>query len=302
MRSLRPLGSRKHSLRVLRQCTLSVLLCGVVSWGIACGDEQNKPVLSQVVLIADSMGLPIGIDDGDHFFELLIKNRDQIYPKWSRRSLSVLYPDVRVVRKAVLGASSAKMLSILQDVPNNPDGRSLVVIAVGLNDFFFMMTDPNAKKMKEAVKDLEVNLKQFVRHFHNKRRFPHGADIVILNYQDLTESSGFVAPFWPSGGFCGFWPRQDNDAAKIYRQMFSTLDDMLSSLSSEGDVMIADINTLLRGHGSWFWLRESPFYQKDDPSFWFTLDCIHFNERGHHAIRELIWGLLPEEITAPPSL
>ena len=281
---------------------LHTALSAVVSLSIVlsgCGDDTEKTSLTQIVLIADSMGVPIGIDKRSLFFELLLRNEDQLYPKWSNKALLDLYPNMRTVKIAKIGYPSSRLLPELTNVPEKPDGRSLVIVAMGFDDFSHMLTEQNLEKVIDSVRELKLNIKQLLRYFQNKTRFPNGVDVVILNHQDLSEGLGLVAPFWPGGGFCSMWPRENNEVAEVYRQMFLRLTAMLASLSEEEHFMLADVNSLMRGHGAWFWLKESPYYYKDDPTFWFTADCLHLNERAHHAIRELIWKLLPERITNP---
>lgn len=252
-----------------------------------CAEKNIR--LTKIILIGDSMLKGIDISQAHQISSLLIENDDSAYPDYRGKDLSSRFPAAQIVDRIDVGITISESLKSLNSELDNPAGRTLVIYAAGLNDVGNIFAGKIS--LEEGAKAITEGLEIIAEHFSQKRRFPDGVDLLLWNYQDYSDGVGFIPAENASEAFaCKLWPKKFSDDSQLMLVVVAALEDALSLVTKKyRHVHLIDIHRMLLGHGAWFFLNDAPFYCDDDPSLWYNDDCIHFNERGSHQVRKLIW-------------
>ena len=164
--------------------------------------------------------------------------------------------------------------------PRIVDGDTIVVLTVGGNDYqlvmFEMLLTGNPSALADET-EAEVlgNLAEVVSYFDDGKYFPDGAHLYLANVYDPTDDKGRASGCFFSVDFSSIWP------------YFRDANEAIRDFAVDRGVAMIDMNGHFLGHGWNYDDPSLPVYHADDPSVWFSRDCIHPNNDGHHQIRRL---------------
>jgi lysophospholipase L1-like esterase len=242
---------------------------------------QNKPRLTRLVVLGDSIAQGFGVEPGQEFHSLLMRNDDQRYPEFEGRDLMGRFSGVEKTVLSKPAATSPKTVIQAQSVSSNRSGRTLVIISVGLNDFRTdMLSALDADKVRDKALAVIGNLARIQQHFADTSRFPHGAVIGLFNIYDPTDQAGKLPPWLD---LCYFF-HCSCYAAFSKSGNLALFNELLAGFARRSGWVLLDLHGRFKGHG----YQQHPI-QAQDPDLWFQADCLHANERGNHEIRQLVW-------------
>ena len=171
------------------------------------------------------------------------------------------------------------------------------VVSAGGNDFnddILAMVDPiKAAVVRNTVKS---NLVKIADNFKDPLRYAGGATIVLLTVHDPTDGRGNLPALSGLDGFCK--TIQGPVGLLVGGSAVTNLvalDDEIKKLGQRSDVRVVDNHGAFLGHGYHHADATLPSYHASDPTLWFSNDCAHLNDRGHHEVRRLIWHALFNE-------
>ena len=276
-----------------RSAPLTVLIVAAC----ACEPPPSVPAggpFTQLVILGDSIGTGFGVLPAEAFAQLLLRNDDARYPDFAGRDLEHLAPEVQLVNLSDRGVTTRELLDQLGRVPDNPSGRTLVVLSIGFNQFRVDLLAFFDARL--AWKEAEVTadaVRRVSAHFADLERFPGGARIALLPLLDPSDGTGRIPPFPQAYGLCLYFFALPN--MFTYWPLFN---ERLRTLSGEVglDVTYVDAYAAFLGHGFHHADPTLGSYHPDDPTLWFGDDCLHANARGNHELRRLIWSAMrPDE-------
>jgi lysophospholipase L1-like esterase len=257
--------------------------------GPAITAEPFKKIWSEqktvFIGIGDSVTRSLGADKKDTYFELLIRNDNEIYPDMAGKDLSTVFPNLTF-------RNYAQDYTITQDhidhqlikVPQyGSDVRGIIVITSGGNDLIhdYGRTSPKDGAMygcKYAQAQIWCeNMKQRLDTLLTglMTKFPGGCEIFLANIYDPTDGFGdpqtIGLPRWP-------------DAMKVIALANQKIAELCEKYPN---VHWVDIHSEFLGHGIHCdeWWRST--YRKDDPHYWYYTNLEDPNRRGFDAVRRL---------------
>jgi len=275
----------------------AALLTLLVVAACACAPPPSAPErgpFTQLVILGDSIGTGFGVLPSEAFAQLLVRNDDQRHPDFAGRDLEHLAGEVRLVNLADRGVTTRELFDQLGRVPDNPSGRTLVVVSIGFNQFRVDLLAFFDSRL--AWKEAEISadaVRRVSGFFADRARFPGGARIGLLPLLDPSDGTGRIPPFPQAYGLCLYFFALPNMFA--YWPLFN---ERMRALSGEVglDVTFVDAYAPFLGHGFHHADPELRHYHPDDPTLWFGDDCLHANARGNHELRRLIWSAIrPDE-------
>lgn len=244
---------------------------------------SNRPVL--LLGIGDGITAGFGAPPNHGYFDRLAGNPDDEFPDMRGRSLARVLPNLRVCNLAVTGANSIECLTLhsrkLEPQPKETFG--IIVMTIGGNDLIhdYGRTPPRDGAMYGAnyyeafflLSRTQERILQIVREIEAK--FPGGCQFFLANVYDPTDRMGDVfnagLPPWPDG----------LDVLDAHNENVSTL------VHRQPNLHLVNIHQAFLGHGihcRQFW---RPFYDPDDPHFWYGANLENPNDRGYDALRRL---------------
>lgn len=256
--------------------------------------DQASPTLNNLTLVVnlgDSLAAGVGVDANRSYRSLLVNNDDQAYPGFKGMDLHTHFPNIQAVDHAISGSTTSSLVDQLQNVPDNLNGNTLVVISSGGNDFKnkFYISALTPSKIVDVAQAATANIQKVIDHFADKSRYPHQTTIVLFRVHDPTDGEGGMSYQSGMTKWCfafiglGLVGGQNVLAAlDIFNQHY--LD-----FAQQKGIRIADNYSEFLGHGVYHDDPTNAYYDSTDPSAWFQSDCLHANERGHHEMRRLIW-------------
>ncbi|MCB9554869.1 MAG: SGNH/GDSL hydrolase family protein [Deltaproteobacteria bacterium] len=258
---------------------------------------QAKPDLGKPTLfvnLGDSIAAGYGVPSDLAFRSLLFQNVDSRYPAYAKQDLSSRYPGIQIYDRALAGSTSDELRWQVAAVPANTTGGTLVSISIGGND---LLSDVNAMVVPEAVKnkgqEVIANIKHVIDHFSDAKNYPGKATFLIFTVYDPTDHMGTIPKEVKVIDLCeqvkAFGPLIGTTLAAHLR-LFNN--ELIQFAKQRSNVLVVDTHAGFLGHGYHYADTQSTFYDANDPSLWFSYDCLHPNIRGHHEIRRIIWDLL----------
>lgn len=186
---------------------------------------------------------------------------------------------VPVVNVAVGGATTGSMRAdqpgMLRTRLSLPvRGHSVVVITIGGNDLQLAIIsgNPEGATLTTAIN----NIRQTVQFLQDPANFPDGASIYVSAVYDPSDGEGYIEG-------CFF-----NLRLPTFVTGLNTWRSRYVDLGREMGFGVVDALGHFHGHGHNYAHMDNPFFDRTDPSGWFS-DCIHPNDRGHHELRRLFF-------------
>lgn len=233
----------------------------------------------------DSVTDGFGASAGKSYFERLVKNPSDEFEDMLDINLREVIPNLEVHNLSMSGSTSRELVDYqLPRLPEIDDETfGIVVMTTGGNDIIhnYGQTPPHEGAMygatfKQAepwIVNFDVRLGGILDSVTN--HFPGGSAIFLANIYDPTDGIGDTVnaglPRWPDG-------------LKIH----TAYNEVIARVAEQrDDVFLVDIRGEFLGHGihsRQFW---QPFYQTDDPGYWYFDNLEDPNDRGYDALRRL---------------
>lgn len=255
---------------------------------------QTHPTLENITLFVNlGDSIAAGWSSLKSYADLMVHD-DNTRPEFKDKDLTTLFGSITVRDLAKAGSTSDELLDQLKSVPENQTGHTLVLISSGGNDILYdYQLALDEEGVKEFGKKVAENIDAVLQHFSDTTRYPGGVTLAFLNLYDPTDGTGFIPEDTPVVDMCKNalpFLNMLGDKLMYHLQLYN---DALSEYAKQKDnVYLIDIHREFLGHAFQYADPQSPYYNADDPTLWFTYDCIHPNTTGHYGIRAIIWNLL----------
>jgi len=228
--------------------------------------------------------------------KLLLANDNTTYPTWSGRDLATRFPGIRYYDYAQSGADSKDVLQ--SQVPSAKNVSAsvgvLVVVHVGGND----LNDDFAASLLDQGRTLNANLYQIATQLRNNPRWSGlPVQVVIANFYEPTDDVGTIFGSGYEGSVddstvCNL---VKNPLSGAFRGTYYSFIGNVATASDDTGSTLVDVHDHFLGHAFWHLHPEKPFYDAADPTLWFSMDCTHAANRGHHELRRLFWQAVTDE-------
>ncbi len=250
---------------------------------------------ARLVLLGDSITAGVGADKDAWAYAALLQENDgkkwRAYDDVDLESTLPAIPEVIDVSRS--GATTDTLLA--QQIPaldaqlgDAPvEGSTLVVFTVGGNDAV-MALNP-LSNAEEVIDGILANFEAIFEALTSSDRFAGPVYVYATNVYEPTDGAGQTDK-------CFYGVNFSDKLSELERA-----NQELAAMSATYGVNIVDLRGHFLGHG---------FNNKDDsldghnaadPSRWFSSDCIHPNDRGHHEIRRLFHAaILGEPLRLDP--
>ena len=258
-----------------------------------------------LVGLGDSITQGHGASPGYSYFELLLNNDDLVYQDLIGCDLRTVLPNVRAVNLAVRASTSAQLareqLPRLERVDKELCG--LIVITSGSADVLPPPGKPAAGagsiygcSPHEAEKQAARLRERLARVLEGlAERLPGGCQVLLANLPDPTDG---VGDFENARGDLRPWP----DGLLVLRTLNGAIGEVCAA---SPHAHLIDVHELFLGHGIHCTDPRNPFYDTQDPHFWYQHSLEAPNDRGHDAVRRAVLNLLvnvfPRARTTPPK-
>jgi len=233
-----------------------------------------------VIFLGDSITVGVGGTGNRGYADLLLENDSEDWPEFDGVDLESLFPGIdRVVDVSEGGALTTNVLysqlPALEDEFTFPlEGETIVVMTAGGNDAQLALVLP--EQVDEILDSIEQNIRDIVTWFQDPARFAGPVYFYASNVYEPSDGVGSSSCF---GGF-------------DYSEMIDDLDGgnaRFRAAAEELGASMVDMRGHFLGHGMYNEDEQNPHYEADDPTRWFSSDCIHPNNRGHHEVRRLFY-------------
>jgi lysophospholipase L1-like esterase len=227
-----------------------------------------------------ALGDSISIDDyaggpGRGAASLLLHNRDQDFPDWAGRNLTVLWPGTRLLLLATDGATSVTVVD--QQLPHLVRlgvVPMLATLTIGGNDLLQAYGDrAAARSATRRVIDNGRRILSALRHLMEP-----SAPIIVGTVYDPSDGTGRAEllglPPWP-------------DAVELLAE----LNQALLELAGEHGALVADLHERFLGHGVLAGDVTRPDPRPPDRTLWYC-NVIEPNAWGASAVRATFWDAL----------
>lgn len=242
----------------------------------------------QVLLvgIGDSVTAGLGAKSPDHsYFRRLAKNPADEFESMKGICLSAVIPNLTTLNLAMSGSVSQTHADVIQDrLDMQPEEVfGLVVMTSGGNDLIHSygraapregaMFGATISQAEPWIENFEQRMSTMLDDITNN--FPGGCEIYLANIYDPTDGVGdgasIMLPAW-------------KDGLAIHARFNRAIE---KNAESRPHVHIVPIYEAFLGHGAHcrqFW---RPFYDRNDPYYWFYDNVEDPNDRGYDAIRRI---------------
>lgn len=249
-----------------------------------------------LLAIGDSVTAGFGSTRGHSYVEMLTKQPVGDDPALASCTLTTVFPQLTVVRKAIAGSTSFDLPSQIPRKPYDVDTQGVVVMTSGGNDLIhdYGRTPPSERAMYGAtweqaqpwlpgystrLEDTAIRLGQL---------FPGGYQLFIGTVYDPTDGVGDIEraglPAWPDG----------LKLLADYNQRLITF------AAKHPHVHVVDMHALFLGHGIHCTDSRNPAYRTDDPHYWYFRNLEDPNDRGYDALRRLFLNELSAVLAPRP--
>ncbi len=243
----------------------------------------DRPVV--LLGLGDSVTDGFGASGGKSYFERLVKNPSDEFDDMLGVNLRAVMPNLEVHNLSMSGTTSQELVDY--QLPRLPDVDEavfgIVAITTGGNDIIhnYGQTPPHEGAMYGAtfeqaepwIANFEVRLGRILDEV--SEHFSGGSAIFLANIYDPTDGIGDTInaglPRWPDG-------------LKIHAAYNQTI---AAAIQNRENVFLVDMRGEFLGHGihsRQFW---QPFYQSEDPGYWYFDNLEDPNDRGYDALRRL---------------
>ncbi|MGZ0168581.1 MAG: SGNH/GDSL hydrolase family protein [Planctomycetales bacterium] len=243
----------------------------------------DRPVL--LLDLGDSVTDGFGASGGKSYFDRLVKNSAGEFDDMLGINLSAVLPDLTVHNVSMSGSTSQELVNYqLHRLPDvDDDTFGIIVMTTGGNDIIhnYGRTPPHEGAMYGAtfeqaepwIANFEVRLGGILDDV--AEYFPGGCAIFLANIYDPTDGIGDTInaglPRWPDG-----------------LEVHAAYNDVIANAAKQrSDIFLVDMRGEFLGHGihsRQFW---EPFYQSDDPGYWYFDNLEDPNDHGYGALRRL---------------
>lgn len=243
--------------------------------------ERGAPeTLRRLVFLGDSVSAGWGASAPERSYKRLLQaNDDDTWPAAASLDLE-RYGELEVWEMAIGGATTQTVrdgqLRALASrlAEEGSDGFTQVFMTVGGNDIQMALFGTLAGAATEPVADgIEARLDDILTTLTDPALFPDGVGVLFANIYDPTDDVGQADACF--GGFdVGFMRPHLRDANARMREA-----------AERHQVGMIDMYGAFQGHGMYAADANNKHHDSGDPTIWYTSDCIHPNDRGHHEIR-----------------
>jgi lysophospholipase L1-like esterase len=240
------------------------------------------PALERVVFLGDSITGGWGASEPELTYKALLQaNQDATWPSSAEEDLE-RFGDVEVLDFSIGGATTQTLrdgqLRALEAhlEQNGRAGRTQVFATIGGNDIqvaLFGVLTGGQEVADQVPSDIEGRMDEIMAYLTDPARFPDGVHVLFTNVYDPTDDVG-QADLCFGGLDVGFM-----------REPLLETNRRLRQAAERHGVGMIDLYGLFQGHGMYADDPANPHYVEEDPTLWYTLDCIHPNDRGHHELR-----------------
>jgi lysophospholipase L1-like esterase len=239
---------------------------------------------------------------GHSYLELLANNDDDLYPNWQGRDLASKFESVDVDNSAINGTTSCDYTSggiddavqaWLSEHTFAAD-RVIVVITLGGNDLLepygcgsqrdcavYCSSVEEATPWSNSYKQRMI---RFIEAFQDG--IPGQVDVFLADIYDPTDEVGDIEnaegvdlPAWPEGF----------DVHAMYNQRISEVADATGA-------HLVNMRQAMLGHGIHHDDMSNPYYDPNDPSYWYCSNLEDPNDLGYHAIRGAFWAEMEKQL------
>lgn len=248
---------------------------------------------ARLIYMGDSITDGVGASQSAlAYTSLLLDNEDHSWPDYVDLELPTLYPSLEsIVDVSRSGATthtlvSSQLANLEAQLGAEAPGETMVFVTIGGNDYQFAMYDilvNGEEAALETMAEVEENLLTMFSFFADPSRFPDGAWIYFTNVYDPTDDLGQSDDCFFGFDLSDIWP--------YFRDANAALQD----LARREGVALVDLHGHFLGHGHNYADSSLPEHDAADLSLWFSDDCIHPNDRGHHELRRLFLHALEGE-------
>lgn len=243
----------------------------------------DRPVV--LLGLGDSVTDGFGASGGRSYFELLVQNPTDEFDAMLGINLRVVIPNLEVHNLAMSGTTSQELVDYQLPRLSDVDGTAfgIVVMTTGGNDIIhnYGQTPPHEGAMYGAT---FAQAEPWIANFETRlggildvvtQHFSSGSVIFLANIYDPTDGIGDTVnaglPRWPDG-------------LRIHAAYNQVIAD---AAQHRPNVVLVDMRDEFLGHGihaRQFW---QPFYDPDDPGYWYFDNLEDPNDRGYDALRRL---------------
>ena len=272
---------------------LSVVGCSTVT--DPNNDGDFSPAYSDqklhVVGFGDSVTAGFCAYTGYAYVDLLVDNKNEDYPGYTKRDLKYHFGEVVLNNEAISGSTSCNytasaIRTALRNVSVADVDRTAVLVTLGGNDLIHDYGCANPRECAAYCSDYNqavsyaANYKSRMKGFLDvfKQELPN-TDIFLANIYDPTDGVGDIEnapiplPPWPDG----------LAVLALYNQTIAEIAD------EDVNVHLVDMRGAMWGHGLHYDDPTHPDYDAEDPSYWYCYNLEDPNERGYHEIRRAFW-------------
>ena len=248
----------------------------------------EKPWTDRSVVLlglGDSVTDGFGASGGKAYFDRLVKNPSDEFDDMLGINLRAVMPNLVAHNLSMSGSTSQELVDYQLPRLADVDGAAfgIVVMTTGGNDIIhnYGQTPPHEGAMYGAtfeqaepwIANFEVRLGGILDDVAD--HFPGGCAIFLANIYDPTDGIGDTInaglPRWPDG-------------LKIH----SAYNHIIAHAAQQREnVFLVDMRGEFLGHGihsRQFW---QPFYDSEDPGYWYFDNLEDPNDRGYDALRRL---------------
>jgi len=252
-----------------------------------------------VVLLAlgDSVSTGFGAGPGLGYFDLLRKNRDDVYPEMRGLELSRVMPNISAMRLARDATNSMEHENVINCLPvASAETFGVVCITTGGIDLIhnYGRSAPREGAMFGAdiatarpwIENFERRLERMMETLAKK--FPGGCAVFMATIFDPTDGEGDIENggplFWISSWEGGY------DVFNGFNDAFKRVD------AKYAHVHLVDVHKVMLGHGIHCRHHDNPNYHEDDPTYWYYFNLEDPNRRGYDAIRRAFLNAMIEAL------
>jgi hypothetical protein len=296
-----------------------ILACGVIlllaAWFVArvpapMGEGPAGPEVSarafarpwssrDVVLLSlgDSVSTGYGAPAGHGYFDLIRQNADETYPEMAGCDLAHVLPNIRVVRKASNSSNSTEHLRTIKVLPVAPaETFGIVCLTTGGIDLIHMygkaapregaMYGASWEQAEPWVANFRERLDEMVLAL--KEKFPGGCAVMLATIYEPTDDVGDIENAGPM-----FWMPAWPDGRRIHSAFNVAIHECAHM---HEHVHLADVHSVMLGHGIHCRDRTNAHYNADDPGYWFFINLEDPNQRGYDAIRRVFLNAIADAL------
>ncbi|MDC1143139.1 SGNH/GDSL hydrolase family protein [Planctomycetota bacterium] len=251
----------------------------------------SKPWTERQVLmvsLGDSVSTGYGADEGMGYFDLMIQNNEESYPEMAGLDLSSVLPNLKVKKSARNASNSLSHLQTIRSMKTYPDDVfGIVCITTGGIDLIHnygrsapvegAMFGASHETAKPWIANFEKRLIEMMTMLVDK--FPGGCVVMLANIYDPTDGVGDIENAGPM-----FWLDEWPDGLKIHAEFNSII---AHTARAHNHVHLVDMYGAMLGHGIHCQEPGNPYYDDDDPTYWYYINLEDPNRRGYDSIRRL---------------